>query len=147
MAQFGRPSADTNNPGSWTTEGGGSTSIFQSIDESAASDADYVRSPLAPSSSVYVTELSNLEDPVSSSGHILRTRYAKDATGGAQINLTVELRQGYTNEGSQGTLIATRTFTNISNTFTTDSYTLSGAEADAITDYTSLFVRYVATQV
>ena len=147
MPQFGRPSADTNNPGSWTDQAGGSTSIYTTIDETSPSDTDYVRSPLTPSASVYVTEYTNLEDPLSSAGHILRTRYAKSAAGGAQIDLIAQLRQGYVNEGTQGTLIVARTFTNISDVFATDAYTLSGAEADAITDYTSLFLRLSATQV
>jgi hypothetical protein len=42
------PDADTANPGGWTDEGGGSTDIWQSIDEQAPPvDADYIRSPLA----------------------------------------------------------------------------------------------------
>jgi len=147
MPQFGRPSADTNNPGSWTDQGGGSTNIYLTIDEVSQDDADYVRSPLAPSANVYVTKYSNLEDPQSSSGHVLRTRYAKDAAGGAQIDLVAQLRQGYVSEASQGTLIVARTFTNISNVFATDAYTLSAAEADAITDYTSLYLRLSATQL
>ena len=147
MAQFARPSADTNNPGTYTDQAGGGTNIYTTIDETAYSDADYIRSTLNPASAVYVTELTNLEDPVSSAGHTLRVRYAKDVTGGGQINLTVQLRQGYVSEVTLGALIAERTFTNIGITFTTDAYTLTAGEADAITDYTSLFLRTVATQV
>ena len=47
MAQFARPDADTT-LGNFSDQGGGTTSIFQSIDESAASDADYIRSPTSP---------------------------------------------------------------------------------------------------
>ena len=147
MAQFGRPSIDQNNPGTYTDQAGGSTNIYLTIDEAVLDDADYVRSPLTPSSSVYVTKLSSITDPVSSTGHVLRARYAKDVAAGAQINMTVELRQGYVSEVTQGTLIATRTYTNITNAFTTDAYTLLGAEADAITNYADLYVRVVATQV
>lgn len=147
MPQFGRPSADTNNPGSWTDQAGGAVTIYTTIDEVTASDVDFVRSPLVPSSSVYVTKLSVVTDPLVSTGHVLRTRYAKDAAGGGQINLTAELRQGYVSEASLGTLIATRTFTNISETFATDAYTLTAAEADAITAYGDLYVRLIATQV
>ena len=147
MPQYGRPSADTNNPGTYTDQGGGSTNIYATIDEVTLDDADYIRSPLAPASAIYVTKYSNLEDPQSSTGHVLRTRYAKDAAGGAQIDIVVQLRQGYVSEVTQGTLIATRTFTNVGNTFTTDAYTLSGAEADAITDYTSLYLRVSSNQV
>ena len=148
MAQFGRPSADTNNPDAYTDQGGGSTTIYTTIDESVASDADYIRSPLAPSSDVYVTALSTLEDPVSSTGHVIRTRLAKDAAGGAQIDATIQLRQGYVSEASLGTLIATVPSTSsLSETFTDKNHTLSGAEADAITDYTDLALRIVFNQV
>lgn len=147
MAQFGRPSADTNNPGSYVDQAAGSVNIYQSIDEVSASDADYIETPSAPSSAVFVTALSTLEDPLSSSNHVLRYRYAKSAAGGAQIDLTVQLRQGYVNEGTPGTLIATRTHTNISDTVTQENYTLSAGEADAITNYGSLFLRFVFNQV
>ena len=146
MAQFGRPSTDTT-LGSYTDQGGGSTSIYTTIDEVAADDADYIQSPLAPSSAAYVTKLTSVEDPQSSAGHIVRYRYQKNAAGGAQINLTVELRQGYVNEGTPGTLIAQWTHTDIPSTWTAAAQTLSGAQADAITNYADLFLRFVSTQV
>ena len=147
MPQYGRPSVDTANPGNYTDQVGGSANIYQTIDEVTLDDADFIRSPLAPSSSVYVTKYSSVEDPLSSVNHVLRTRYAKSAAGGAQVNLVVQLRQGYVNEGTPGTLIVERTFTNIGEAFTTDAYTLSGAEADAISGYSALYLRVVATQV
>jgi len=146
MAQFGRPSTDTTRD-NWEEDDGTTTSIFDQIDESSIDDADYIRTVLAPTSDVYVTKLTTIEDPVSSSGHIVRYRHSKDASGGAQIDLTVELRQGYTNEGSQGTLIKQWVHTNISNSLTTEAQTLSGGEADSITDYTNLYLRFVANQV
>lgn len=148
MAQFGRPSTDTTNDGAWTDQGGGSTSIFASIDESVASDTDYIKTVAAPTSDVYVTKLTTIEDPVSSAGHIVRWRRGKDASGGATVNETVQLRQGYVNEGSPGTLIATAASAAATpDTFTTTTYTLSGAEADAITNYADLFLRFLANQV
>lgn len=147
MAQFGRPSADTDNSGAWTDQAAGSTNIYTTIDEVSPSDADYIESPLAPVSDVYVTKLTTLEDPVSSSGHTVRIRHAKDAAGGATVNLTVELRQGYVSEGTPGTLIATcMNAVALSDTLTTTPYTLSAGEADAITDYTNLYLRFVANQ-
>lgn len=146
MAQFGRPSTDTTRD-NWEEDDGTTTNIFDQIDEAVVDDADYIRTGLAPTSDVYVTKLTTLEDPVSSSGHVVRYRYGKDASGGAQIDLTVQLRQGYVNEGSPGTLIAQWVHTNISNTLTTAAQTLAGAEADAITDYTDLYLRFVANQV
>src|SRR5512141_1170779 len=110
MPQYGRPSTDTANPGTYTDQGGGSTNIYTTIDETSYSDADYIRSTTDPASTVYVTKLTSITDPVSSSGHTLRVRAGTDqASGGNQIDLTAQLRQGYTNEGSPGTLIATLT--------------------------------------
>lgn len=146
MPQYGRPSADTS-IGTYTDQSAGTTNIYTAINESSPSDADYIRSVLAPSAAPYVTKLTDLEDPISSSGHVVRYRYGKSAAGGAQIDLVVQLRQGYVNEGSPGTLIKEWTHTNISDSFTTATQTLSGGEADSITDYTSLYLRFVATQV
>jgi hypothetical protein len=146
MAQFGRPSTDTVNE-SWVENNDTSVDIFEMIDEVTADDGDYIKSASAPTSDAYVTKLTNLEDPLSSSGHTVRYRYQKDSAGGAQINLVVELRQGYVSEASQGTLIASATHNDISNGWTAGSITLSAGEADAITDYTSLFLRFVANQV
>ena len=146
MAQFGRPSADTTRD-NWEEDDGTTTNIFDQIDETVVDDADFIRTVLAPTSDVYVTALTTIEDPVSSSGHVVRYRYGKDASGGAQIDLTVQLRQGYVSEASQGTLIASWTHANISDVLATAAQALSAAEADAITNYASLFLRFVANQV
>lgn len=146
MAQVARPEADILED-NWAEDDGGTTDIFDQIDEAVADDNDYIQSQLVPTNDVYVCRLSDLVDPLQSTGHILRYRYRKDAAGGAQINLTVELRQGYVNEGTPGTLIASATHNNIAETITAGSITLSAGEADTITDYTNLFVRFVANQV
>ena len=145
MAQFGRPSADTT-IGNYEDELGGTTDIFQSIDETSPSDSDFITSEFAPSSSPYVTALSTVTDPNVSTGHTVRYRARKDPSTGAQVDLTVELRQGYVSEGSQGTLIATDSQVDLPTSFTTFSFVLSGGEADAITDYSDLFLRFVADQ-
>ena len=146
MAQFGRPSTDTTRE-AWTDQAAGTTNIFQSIDEVVADDADYIQSALAPTTDAYVTKLTSVEDPQVSTGHIVRYRYQKDAAGGAQIDLVVQLRQDYVSEVAQGTLIASATHTNIPTGWTAGTFTLSGAEADAITNYANLFVRMTANQV
>lgn len=149
MAQFGRPSTDTTRD-NWEEDDGTTTTIFDQIDEASSDDADFIRTVLTPTSDVYVTKLAcspTCEDPLSSTGHTVRYRYRKDADSGDQIDLTVQLRQGYTNEGAQGTLIASATHTNIAGTgWTAGSITLSGAEADSITDYTDLYLRFVGNK-
>lgn len=142
MAQYGRPSTDTTR-GTYTDQAAGTSNIYQAIDETVASDTDYIRSVTDPSSAVYVTKLTSITDPVSSTGHIIRARMGTDvASGGNQINATVELRQGYVAETSQGTLIATLTQNNISaGSFADYSYTLNSTEADSITTYNDLYLR------
>lgn len=146
MAQYGRPNADTH-IGNYEDEASGTTDIYTGIDETSASDTDYIVSPSAPSSEPYVCALSTLEDPLSSSNHTYRYRVRKSASGGAQINVTCELRQSYVSEASQGTLIATDSQTDISNSWTTYVKNLSGVEADSITNYGALYLRIVFNQV
>lgn len=145
MAQFARPDSDSH-VGNWEDEGAATTNLFQSIDESSSSDADYVTSEAAPSTSPYVAGLSSVTDPLASSGHIVRYRYSKD-TSGATIDLVVQLREGYISEASQGTLIATTTHSNIGTSWTAGSFTLSSGEANSITDYADLHIRWTANQV
>ena len=146
MAQFGRPEADITNQ-SFTDQAASGTTIFDVLDETVADDNDYIQSAVAPTNDVYVTRLSDVEDPVSSSGHIVRYRYRKSAAGGAQIDLNVQLRQGYVSEGTPGTLIEEWDHVDISDTITAAAQTLGGTEADLITDYTSLFLRFTFNQV
>ncbi len=108
--------------GAWLPSTG--TDLFAMIDESSASDADYD----------YTDSLSTMEvkfaagsDPSSSGGHVLRYRLRGDGTTDA----VVTLKQGTTT-------IATWTETNVPTSATTFEHTLSGAEADSITDYTNL---------
>lgn len=146
MAQFGRPSTDTTREG-WEEDDGTTASIFDQIDEAVADDADYIRSALVPTTDAYVTKLTAVTDPLQSTGHIVRYRYGKDAAAGAQINIVVELRQGYVSEASLGTLIHAETHTNVGLYPIAGSFTLSGAEADSITNYADLFLRITANQV
>jgi hypothetical protein len=146
MAQFARPDADLN-VGGFENEAAGTTNLFQSIDEAVASDSDFVVSDPLTDPDVYVCSLSPLEDPLTSSGHVVRYRYQKSASGGAQVNLTVELRQGYVDEGTQGTLIASQSHTDIPATPTAGEFTLTAVEADAITNYADLALRFVSDQV
>ena len=145
MAQFARPDADLH-VGNWEDEGAATTNLYQSIDESSSSDADYVTSEAAPSDSPYVASLSSVTDPLAASGHIARYRYSKD-TSGATIDIDIELYEGYVSEASKGTLIASNTHSNIGTSWTAGSFTLTSGEANNITDYTDLSFRFNADQV
>ena len=146
MAQFARPSDDTV-IGDYVDAADGTTDIFESIDESSASDADYIKSTASPSDEVYVAALSAVTDPVSAANHVMRMRTSNDVeSGGEELDYTLELREGYTDEENQGTLIATLTRSGVTDdTWTDSSYTLSSGEANAITDYSDLFYRLVVT--
>jgi len=145
MAQYGRPSTDTTRE-DWVDDGEGTTDIYQAIDEVTPSDTDYIKSALAPTSDAYVTKLTTVEDPQVGTGHTIRYRFQKDSSGGATIDLTVELREGYVSEGTPGTLIKQWQHNDISNGWTTEQPTLTEGEADTITDYSDLFLRFVADQ-
>ena len=150
MPQFARPVADITNADHWLDDAASSVTIFDVIDEAttAATTADYIQSSAGLTTAVYVTKLtSSLEDPVSSAGHVIRYTYRKATSGGAQINLTVELRQNYVSEASQGTTVWSTVHTNISSAQSTAAITLTAAEADSITAYSSLSIRFVSNQV
>lgn len=144
MPQFARPMADTFNGDSYVDQVGGSTDIFEAIDEDEADDADFIRSPNSPVAFVYVTKLTTVEDPGSDASHVIRARMKKDLTNPNTLNVDVELREGYVDEGTQGTLIATLVQTNISNEFVNYEKALSEGEAALITDYTDLYLRFIA---
>ncbi len=125
----------------WTDQAGGTTNIFGTIDETVASDADYIKTPAPPGTNEFETLLTSVTDPVSSTGHIMRWRRRKQpASGSADINLTVRLLQG-------AAQIVSRADNAIPGSFTDTSYTLSAGEADSITDYADLRLEFVAAQV
>ena len=138
MAQYARPDSDVSND-LWEDEGGASTDLYQSIDESSASDSDYIESFTFPSNDIYEAGLGNVDDPSSSSGHVVRYRYSKDVADGAQMDLIVRLMQG-------STTIASQTHTDISDSWTDGSFTLTSGEADSITDYTNLRLQFDANR-
>ena len=146
MPQFARPNATTV-IGNYTDQGGGVTNIHLTIDEVTADDADYIRSPTSPINEACAFALSSVTDPVSSTGHIMRMRTSTDLASQEVLDFVQQLRQGYVSEASQGTLIASQTRAGVSSTtWTTSTYTLSGAEADAITNYASLFFRFTVNR-
>lgn len=130
--QIGSPVSDVS-VGLWSA-----TPLWQKVDEFTASDADLIVSATNPSNDTCEVGLTTTTtDPVSSSNHIVSYRYAKSASGGRTIDLTVRLMQGTT-------IIATFSHTNIGNTVTQADQTLTGAQADSITNYGDLRLRFIA---
>jgi hypothetical protein len=152
MAQYAISDADLDD-GSWLDELGVNVDLWNPLAPDtpgsigAGDDSDYIESVANPAGAPIGLGLSTIEDPVSSTGHIMRWRRGKNAAGGAQINLDVELREGYIDEGTPGALVNAFADVDIPDAFATTTDTLTGGEADAIGDYGDLQVRFVATQV
>lgn len=128
MPQFARPSSDVITSG-WSPSTPGSHYVL--IDEVTPSDLDYTRSANTASETQLIVGLSAVTDPAQSSGHVVRVRVSCDSTQDVYCNLL----QG-------GTVIATL---NITAGFspTTFSLTLTGTQADAITNYAALRLQFV----
>lgn len=133
------PVSDTS-AGAWTTDSGGTTNLYASVDETPASDTDYIQSELNPSTSIVSLRLGTFDEPAVLTGHKLDYRYDKTPADGAQINLVVRIKQS-------STTIASQTHTNIANGFVDGTLTLSEVEAGNITYPATLDVEFEATQV
>jgi hypothetical protein len=127
--------------GNWRDQSGGS-SLATAIDETSASDSDYIHSPDTPQDEGTRLKLASGSDPASSTGHDIKWRIRKIGTD--TIDMTVKLYQGGGDSLGAGTLIASFDRTDVSTTFTEFTETLSGAEADSITDYSDLYLEFFA---
>lgn len=127
MAQFARPDSDVTTA-SWTDAG---TPLWSKLDDN--SDADLIRHVAGSNSTCEVT-LSNVTDPASSAGHVLRLRANKDLGVSDNVAVTARLQQGGVTKATLGT-------GNLTDVFQTFTHALSAAEADSITDYADLTVE------
>jgi hypothetical protein len=127
-----RPLADVSD-GTWKDSSGG-TNLYAQIDEAVASDADFIWSP--GDNDICQVTLGPAGDPESSTGHTVYFRFQRRGAG--TRNIKVSLYQG------ASTLIATKTVTSIGDSWTNDSFTLSAGEANNITDYSDLRLRFEA---
>jgi hypothetical protein len=139
---FARPDSDIQNPGAWFP-----TPLWAELDEiipDAATTAVDTGVQEPPISHAFEVGLSNVADPLSPDNHTIHVQY-RNGTGTPRATLDeVSLYEG---GQAVGTLIATLTPTNpAESAWQTESYTLSGAEANAITDYTDLSFYLVNTQ-
>lgn len=125
--QYSRPTADVST-GVWTASSG--SDLYAMLDEAASDDADYIATA---SGSTCEVALAPLGDPAGNVDHIVRYRLSASAGG-----ITVRLRQGTTT-------IASWTHNPAPTSPTTYEQTLSGAEADSITDYGALKLQFEAT--
>ncbi len=136
MPLFARPDGDIT-VGNWTPTPSSPTTLWDKLDETPFVDTDFVQSENDPANDVMEVSLTDVADPTSSVGHIVRYRYQKGQSGGGSpgvVNLIIGLYQGTT-------LIASTTHSGIATGFVGNSFTLTGPEADSITDYPDLRIR------
>lgn len=126
MAQFARPDSDL-------VTGGWGAPVYSKVNE-VTPDATYAIGP-NKSDGTCELSLSSVIDPASSGGHVLRCRAYIVGTFPTGINLYFQLLQGTT-------LIKqwTPTLTTSGADYT---YTLTSGEADSITNYADLRVKFV----
>jgi hypothetical protein len=74
--QFLRPDGDIQADG-WTTNAGGSTNLWDTINEVSANDADFVQSVVGPTNDELIVTLTDTADPHASDGHNVNFRYRK----------------------------------------------------------------------
>ena len=134
MVQIAAPIANQGTT-NWEEENGdGDGDWFDELDEGITSTDDNStswKSPATPVNEQMRTLMASVTDPASSSGHIYRSRSRKNPGGGVQIDIIIRLFQSTTE-------IATESFADVSNGWVTRIDTLSGTEADNITNYGDL---------
>lgn len=143
LAQDGRPSADVS-AGGWTGSTGGN--LFSNV--AAPDDSSVIRSSVNPASDACEIRLSAVTDPrtdatfvpftpLRASGYLVRFRF-RNTESTRQIRLSVKLMQGATE-------IASWSLLSTSSDWTTAVRTLTPQQADSITNYANLRLRFIAT--
>jgi hypothetical protein len=136
------PVADVSNPGGYTTQSGGTTSLFGGIDDVVLDTTDYVSTPqLGAVAVVYRLRLQSKPAPTNTTGWYLRIN-KRDTPDVATSSLIFKLYE------ADGTTLR-KTWSAITTVNTTDTeyqLTLTSAEVAAITTWASgLIVEVSAT--
>ncbi len=121
-------------PGDWIF-----TPLYEKIDEDVPDNSDYISSAHSPINSVCEVKLSSGLDPGTSEGHSVNYRYNKTDPNSV-INLEIQLRQGVV-------IIANWTHLNVNATWVEAQQVLTSVQADSITDYSDLRLRFIANKV
>jgi hypothetical protein len=132
---FLRPDLDSAD-GNWTNQAGNNTDLFDSINETSASDSDYIRSGPNPANDICKLRLSDPTGAAPTEPVDILYRYKK--TGAGAINLKVELIKG------ASTVIASVTHSNISSSFADGALTLNTSQFTACGDFTDLYLQFTA---
>ena len=138
MVQYARPTGDKADDGRWsTTDGGGTPTYYTAIDESSASDSDYITGDGSSGSEIQIDfELTNgLSDPSATTGHKLIFRYNTDGSS-SDATLTVRLMEGSTIRMSDAVDV-----TGVSS-YTTRTYAPTNTTG-SIGSYDNMFLRII----
>lgn len=146
--QWGLPTTDDQHVNWSQGAGDGNSTHFEEVDEGFGSGRGSGSGPDDATTYWLTTtdfaqirsSLNSVTDPSSSSGHVIRVRRRKSASGGQQQDSINALEQG-------GTQIAQDNVSNINEVWTTQSYTLTGTQADNITNYGDLHIRTTLDEV
>ena len=133
MAQFARPDADTS-AGSWSASSG--SSLYAMLDETSASDSDYITVNDYGSGSACTLRLSDVADPSDHTATSVVFRAWTDSYY-ESVTININLRQGSSSIKSQDFSAST--------SYASHTMTLSTSEAASISDYTELNVIITAT--
>src|SRR5215204_2014546 len=126
---FLRPNADAVD-GNWTNQAGSNVALYDSLDETVASDTDYIQSPTNPINEVCKIALG---DPSGALAEPFVLRYRYNNISGAQLK--IRLLQGTTEIAS---------WTETTAGWNTSERTLTSPQFAAITDFTDLYVELKA---
>ena len=138
MVQYARPTGDKADDGSWSsTDGGGSPTYYTAIDETSASDSDYITGDGTSGSAVQIDfELTNgLTDPSVTTGHKIIFRYNTDG-GSSDAVLTARLMEGSTVRMSDAVDVSGVT------SYTTRTYAPTNTTG-SIGSYDNMFLRFI----
>jgi hypothetical protein len=131
-AQFGRPDSNTGSSGTWSGS-------YASINSATPDDGTSITAANTIGVGAYFeVGLSDVDDPGILTGHIVRYRYGVVGGGNRQYGFQVTLLQGSTS-------IASWTHAGVTAGPFQANQTLSTAEANSITDYTNLRIRFTIT--
>jgi|TARA_B100001778_G_scaffold314532_1_gene299880 hypothetical protein len=139
MTQYARPDADISD-GDWLNQSDSNTNLYASIDESSASDSDYIYAEDegygSGSDIVCIIGLGDINEPDGNADHKIKYR-ATENSGMNAYSLKVELLEGSTVRKSV-------TNSSIGGSFATSTISLTTSEAGNISDYTNLRLRFTA---
>lgn len=138
MVQIARPDSDIS-AGSWTPEGStAETTLWESIDEVSANDGvDYIEA-----TDNFTCEIgldSSITDPGGNTGYFLRCRMQGNGSGGPE-RVQIVLFEGATQRAISGFFVNRASWVD-------KFYELTTGEADAITAFTDLRLKVIASNL